>query len=372
MAPTPSTIGPSYKGSRLRIENPSAGRASRNVQSLVPRGYKMVANHGSYIVVERTTGQQAPGTRPAGFMGPIAPAPGKPAAQAATAAKAGGPATTPQQVWLDGVLVTVKLGADGQTYTATPVSGKGAGAQGVRPTAFDALDGQSIEETNPFLMSHAVGAVAGMGPTSAANHMSIKAGVQWLAELSAKDPGAYASMLQKLYNAGYLSKSDLAQAAGHWSASAGQAFALAARDTAVVNTTTSGLNTTLDDFLKSKAGAAAALEADNGKGPYVPVPRNYTDPEDIKATAKGAAEDVLGRQLTAAEEAKLTARFRGLEDAKYNAIDAAGVQGKNASVTDPGSGQISAFVSGDGHEQEAANFRAAEYGLSLKRLFGLG
>jgi len=371
VAPTPSTIGPSYKGSRLRIENPAAGRASRNVQSLVPHGYKLVENHGSYIVVEQVDGQLAPGARPAGFVGPVAPAPGTRAATAAAtaAAKSTTPGTT-NQVWLDGRLVTIKLGADGQTYTATPAQG-GKDFQGARPTAFGALDGSSIDPSSPFLMGRASTRPTGfVGPVATnASHMTVSGGVQWLAELSSKDPGAYASMLQKLYNAGYLSKGDLAAANGHWSAAAGQAFAEAARDTAVVNTTSSGLNTTLDDFLNSKAGAAAAAEGASGAA-YKPTPRSYTDPEDIKANAKTEAEKVLGRQLNDAEEAQLVSHFRALEDAAYDQVDAAAGNG-GARYTPPGMGQVDAYVEGPQHAQEAADWRAAGYGEALKGLIGL-
>ena len=380
MAPLPSTIGPAYKGSRLRIPNPAAGRASRNWQSLVPRGYKAVENHGDYIVVERVDGP----TAPPGYDVRKTGAENAAAAQKKAADQKAPTAAANKPVWLDGKLVTVtiKTGPDGtETYTATPVDGSKAGPAGTRPSAFGALDSQSIDPTSPFLMNRGATRPPGfMGPVAeSANHMTVSGGVQWLAQLSTKDPGAYQAMLTKLYNAGYLSKQALNEAAGHWSAAAGQAFALAARDTAVVNTTEAGLNTTLDDFLQSKAGAAAAAEAASGsqKQAYQPVDRKYTDPEDLKANAKSVAEKVLGRQLTAAEEGQLVGHFRSLEDATYNQIDAAGrAQYDNpgapgATVTPPGQGQIDAFVDSPEHAAEANQYRAAEYGLALKQLFGL-
>lgn len=290
-------------------------------------------------------------------------------------------AATGRKAWVDGQYVTIQEQQDG-TWVVTP-NGKDPKKDGstvTPPSAFSALD-SALPEDAPFLMGYTTGAGPGgrqWNPSMSLqlrqpgrNILTVGGGVAWLAELSTKDPGAYAAMLQKLHDAGYLSKQALAQAAGHWSAAAGQAFAEAARDTAVVNTTAVGRETTLDAFLKSKAGAGAAAEAAGGRAAYTPVDRTYTDPAYIKAAAKSAAEDVLGRQLTSEEESKLTARFRSLEDKKFDTIDAAAGNG-GAVVTDPQpAGQIDAFVTDPEHAQEGANYRAAEYGLALKRLFGL-
>lgn len=279
-----------------------------------------------------------------------------------------------EQAWIDGHLVSVVRNADG-SMVITPVEGGESQKIGA-PSTFDALDGTAVDEKAQFLMGMRVGTgqpvtfgnlFSQLGAVNK-NIMTIRTGVAWLAELSTKDPGAYQAMLDKLHNAGYLADADYSAAAGHWSSAAGTAFAKAARDVSVVNTTTDGQNTDINTFLDSKKDALA-----NGKSAaYTPVDRTYTDPEYIKGAAKSAAEDALGRQLTPDEEAKLTARFHGLEDKKFDAIDATRGQG-GASVTSPEvSGQVDAFVSGGEHEQEAANYRAAKYGLVLKQMFGLG
>lgn len=278
-----------------------------------------------------------------------------------------------ERIWVDGKLVVVTKNSDG-TYTSKPADKPSADPSpyGV-PTAFDALDGQSVDPAAPFFMGYVTrsqtgGSATGMPApgTVTRNMMTVGASAAWLAELSTKDPGAYQAMLDKLHSAAYLSDADYAAAAGHWSAQAGQAFALAARDTAVVNTTVQGHFTTLAQFLDSKQGALDAAKA----GSYTPTARSYTDPEDIKASAKTEAEKVLGRHLTSDEEAQLVSHYRSLEDAAFDQIDAA--QGKGgARYTPPGVGQIGAYVSGPEHEQEAANFRAAGYGMALKRLVGL-
>lgn len=237
-------------------------------------------------------------------------------AQASTAARA----TVAQQVWLNGKLVTITPTTDANgttTYSANPVGG-GPGTPVSPPTAFDALDGNALDPAAPFVMSWSMpkGAEKSMGGMFAAqkNMLTVGAAAGWLAELSTKDPEAYQVQLDKLHSAGYLSDADYAAAAGKWSSAAGTAFATAARDVAVVNTTVTGAGTTLDKFLDSKQGAADAAKA-KSKTPFQPVRREYTDPEAIKATAKSEAQQFLGRGLTDAEEAQLVAHFHGLESA---------------------------------------------------------
>lgn len=278
------------------------------------------------------------------------------------------PKAGPQQIWLDGQLVTIQADENGN-WTTTAVKG-GAQDTMVRPTAFDALDGNEVDPKAGFLMGYTPG--TGERPVAKKNMMTVGGAAAWLASLSTKDKDAYGAMLEKLRNAGYLSNADLIAAAGRWSSAAGTAFTLAARDLAVINTTEQGRGETLAQFLNEKQGVYDASEEGGGKPEYVPVARSYTDPEDLKAAAKGAAEDVLGRQLTDEEEAKLTARFRGLEDAAYDKIDAAGRDGTvGARYTAPGMGQVDAFVEGPEYEQEVADFAAAGYGQALKRLFGV-
>lgn len=286
-----------------------------------------------------------------------------------------------QRVWLDGQYVTVTVGPDGTWTTAQVTDPSKPGAPAQSPSAFDALDGNQLETSAPFLMGYKFGDPT--KPTDIANPfaqltnvsrsvMTVGGGVAWFAELATKDPEAYQAMLDKLHNAGYLTDADYASAAGHWSSSAGTAFATAARDVAVVNTTTAGQNTTLNNFLDSKQGALEAKKAASSAAAYKPVDRQFTDPEDIKATAKTEAQQVLGRELTPGEESQLVGHFRGLETAMYDTIDAAGKAGGPATFTKPGSGQIDHFVDDGAREQEAANFHAATLGQALKNLLSGG
>jgi hypothetical protein len=400
--PAGTSIGPTYADAdRLTFvpftpaQQRQLGRggagATEKIRSFVPRGFTLdhVANGGMYL--RSTSGSYAPsGPTVAESDQVVAANQRKAADQKARVDKA----FEVQHVWVDGQYVTLAPVVDAQGnltgYTTTTVGGKTSRTLAV-PSAFGALEVSQIDETTPFLMSHWQNGTPGTpGPvtgkpsaggmfsnvfhslaTSGPGILTIGGGVAWLASLATKDHGAYEAMLQKLHDAGYLSDADLAEAAGHWSAAAGKAFALAARDTAVVNTTPAGRDTTLDEFLVSKAGAYAAGQG-AGKAPYQPVQRSYTDPAAIKAAAKDQAAQLLGRQLTPAEEGELVGHFRSLEDAKFDQIDSAGRAGTAASVTDPSApGQIDSFLDSGPREQEQADFRAAQMGQVIKRLFGV-
>jgi hypothetical protein len=207
-----------------------------------------------------------------------------------------------QRIWLDGQLVTVQVSPDGLTWTTTPTNGGKAGTEAI-PTAFSALDGAELEPTAPFLMGYKTrtgetqtpGPTSRLGGASTRNMLTVGGAAAWLASLSTKDQGAYAAMLEKLRNAGYLSQDDFLAAGGKWSAQAGRAMALAARDTAVVNTTAEGRDTTFTQFIDGKQNVYAdSLKAkeEAGKQPYVPTERTYTDPEDDQGRG-----EVRGRSL---------------------------------------------------------------------------
>jgi hypothetical protein len=392
--PAGTSIGPTYSDAdRLTFVRftPAQQRALRSgglakARQYVPRGFTLdhVANGGMYL--RSTSGVYAPsGPTVAESDKVVAQTKAKQAAQQQQIADA----YKVQHAWVDGQFVTLTQDAQGN-WIAAPVGG-GDKRPLATPSAFAALDGESIDETTPFLMSHfrlgspstpgvATGKPSQGGMfanllhtlgTGAEERMTIGGGVAWLASLSTKDPGAYQALLDKLHNANYLSDADLASAAGHWSPQVGKAFARAALDVAVVNTTDAGRNTTLDEFLTSKQGAYAAGQG-AGKGPYVPAERRYTDPTTIVGTAKNAAAQLLGRQLTPEEEQQLTGHFRGLEDAAYDQVDAAGRQEQNARFTPPDlGGQVDTFLDSGPREQEQANFRAAQLGQAIKRLFGV-
>lgn len=277
-------------------------------------------------------------------------------------------------VYIDGHQATVVVDANGN-WTVNYTDGTKTGHL-TPPSAFGALD--EIDPSAPFVMSNyqlgpstkkvGLGNVLGQLGQKVANGgrnlMTVEGGVQWLANLANKDHEAYDAMAQKLISAGYLTQADYLAAGGGYSNKVGKAFADAASELAVVNATPDGTNTTLDDWLQSKiAGGAGAGTT------YQPVQRSYTDPEDLKAAAVSTAEKNLGRRLTPEEESQLVAHYRGMEDAAYNAQDAAGRQGQNATFTSPGQGEVDAFVGSGPREQESANWRTAQYGEALKQLF---
>lgn len=341
-----ASVGPTYNGTTVNIPKPS-GRSAR---SLVPPGFELVEDAGDHITVRRAGGPAAPAGTPG-----------------ITEAK-----QFPQTIWLNGTQVTVTVNADG-TWTATPVGG-GAPIPTAPPSAFDALDGASIDPASPYVVTPGAARPPGViGPVAPREMMTIQTGVQWFANLSTADPEAYNVMLDKLLSAGYITRAEHTAAKGHWSAAAGQAFALAARDVAVVNTTPDGADVSLTKWLDSKQGTLEALEAEGGSGggKYEPIDRQYTDPEALAASSEGAAESALGRKLSDAEEAELTGRFRGLEDQMYDTIDAAAGNG-GAVITQPNAGgQIDAYLDSGPREQEQANWATAGYGQALLTLFGV-
>lgn len=215
----------------------------------------------------------------------------------------------------------------------------------------------------------------GVGPELGTNRMTIQNGVQWLANLSTTDKGAYQAQVNRLHDAGYLSDAQYASAISGWSSDAGLAYAYAARDTAVVNSTPNGANTSLTDLLAQKA--AAHKEA--AKKAYRPVDRSYTDPAAVVATAKSAAEAAIGRVLTDQEAAKLTSHYHSLEAAAYDQQDAVGRanaanptgQQRGATTMQPNvGGQVDNFLSSGPLAQESADFHAAQMGDALRRLLG--
>lgn len=291
--------------------------------------------------------------------------------------------------WLDGKRIRF-VGFDpdsgAPTYTlnnaGNPAEG-GTPYQLTKPTAYGALEAGDLADQNTrFVMSRGMQMFTpGTQPTgqgwdttngayartTGTNYMTIGSSLTWLAALSLKDPETYKAMVDKLHKASYLTDAQYAATGGGYSSIVGAAFARAGSDVSVVNGQGSTLS--LPEYLDQRSAGNDALAADGSSTKYTPVERKYTDPEDIKANAKTVAEQTLGRQLTDAEEAQLTGHFHSLEDAAYDMIDRA--KGKSYRVTPPGQGQIDAYVDGPAHEQEAADYRAAGYGLMLKQLFGL-
>ena len=294
-------------------------------------------------------------------------------------------------VWVDGhrMRVTQVDGAGNPTL----VSYDGLTNKPTAPpvqTAYAALDSSGVPDSGTqFVFSNGikvdpntgVEAMHEVGGRAAnplgQNRMTISNAVQWLAGLSTTDKGAYLAMVERLHDAKYLSDAQLVAAQGGWNSDVGLAYAYAARDTAVVNSTPNGANTTLTDLLAEKARAGKAADAKTAEASYTPVERSFTDPTAIAGQAKTAAEQAIGRDLTPEETARLTAHFHSLEAAKFDTIDSVGRANAahpndpqaSVTVTDPNvGGQIDNFLSTGPLAQEGANYYAGQMGLAIKNL----
>jgi hypothetical protein len=314
-------------------------------------------------------------------------------------------------VWVDGKLRKIVSIEDKNGTTLLTEELDGNKTQVALPTAFDLLDSQSIGDhaNTPFLMTRgrtdvfnptATSAMPGgafpnytpvrpgaLNPASAGeysqqanttatgqNQLTIQNGLTWLANLSVKDPQAYAHMVDQLHDAGYLDDSHYAVSGGPYSSAVGDAFTQAALETAVLNSggTEEGALTTLQDVLNKRATANKALQEKARAQAYTPIARHYTDPTQIVAEAQSAAQTALGRKLTDAEAQKIADHFHSLESSAYDSADAQGRQGGSYSITLPSdTGQVMAALNSPQYAQEQANYAVAQYGSGLRRLFGL-
>lgn len=194
--------------------------------------------------------------------------------------------------------------------------------------------------------------------TNATNMMTLAGGVTAFRALARRDPDAFNEILDLLVKAKYL-PADAARK-GVYTIDAGNAFAKAALE-ASENVTAESKDDFVS-FLHKVAGAAADAEDEQKKAAFQPVDRQYTDPTYLAATARSAAEELLGRGLTDEELARFNSRFRGLEDAKYNQIDAAGRAETAAKVTDPNAlGQADAYVRGPQFEEDRTRWQTGNY-----------
>jgi hypothetical protein len=208
------------------------------------------------------------------------------------------------------------------------------------------------------------------------NIMTVSAGVLWLRNLAARDKAAYNKLVVMLRNAGYLTGDDEALPLNGYSQQAGVAFALAANDLA--HAYQGGDTRTLmeyltergqgyADFLAQEEADAAAADA------YVPVERQYTDPATLRASAKAAAVEALGRKLTDEEEARFEAAFRAQEDTFYNQLDTARENETRFAAYAPDvTGQVSDFIDGDEFETERAANKIGELSQVFMQMMGLG
>jgi hypothetical protein len=208
--------------------------------------------------------------------------------------------------------------------------------------------------------------------------MTIAEGVQWLANLSSQNPQAYTQLVNELKHAGYTGQNGMADMiGGAYSEQVGLAFVKAAKDLSVMQQST-GSSMGLDDFLAAKTQAVK----DAAGAAYQPVARDYADNGTLQAAAKSAAEEAIGRNLTAQELATFEASFRNQQTGYFNQYDAAKKAQAEAAATGqsaPGpngvqpdsSGQASALVQGPGFQQDRANYQVQQYTQALAQLFGV-
>lgn len=197
--------------------------------------------------------------------------------------------------------------------------------------------------------------------------MSIAEGVRWLRQLSVKDPATYNNWVVAMRNAGYIDGRDEQLPLNTWSDVVGTAFAHAAKDAA--GAAAEGEERTLMELLEARGQGLKDYLAQEDA--YKPVDRDYMDPAALAATARSAAEEVLGRSLSDEEVARFNSRFRGLEDGAYDQIDAAGRAKQGARVAAPNaSGQAEEFIRGDEFNSDRGKQLVGTYMDSLNRLLG--
>lgn len=149
--------------------------------------------------------------------------------------------------------------------------------------------------------------------------MTVANALAWLRDLSVSNREQYNSWVVKLYDAGYLSESELKF--GAYTSVVAQAFAEAAHDTAIVNQSvgTGGSIVTLGDNLSAIAEAAteAGLNGPGGGGSTRVRVDQQVDDTTLRQTLKDTSRNILGRALSDAEEAALVGTFRAVE-AQWN------------------------------------------------------
>jgi hypothetical protein len=144
---------------------------------------------------------------------------------------------------------------------------------------------------------------------------TVAGGLQAFQNLAGSNVDDYNATVVLLWDAGLID-GDLADAGlGNYTPQAGSALAKAMATVSQMNN--AGNPITLTEYLESlKKSRQELLDQENQKKR---TPRVYTDPEELKQTAKSAAQQLLGRELSADEEKQFLSKFRGLEDSAYGA-----------------------------------------------------
>lgn len=207
--------------------------------------------------------------------------------------------------------------------------------------------------------------------------MTIADGLQWMVKLSNQNPAAYTELVKQLKHAGYYGSNPGDMIGGGYSEQAGLGFVKALKDLSVVQQA-NGVTTPLDEFLAQKTDAQKKAAEDA----YQPINRDYADPGALMATAKSAAEDAIGRNLSASELAAFQSSFHSKQVGYYNSVDASGKAQAGAKATGesaPGSsavnpsadGEVNALLQGDQFNQQRANYGVEQYTQALGQLFGV-
>lgn len=217
------------------------------------------------------------------------------------------------------------------------------------------------------------------------SEMTVAQSLEALAKLANTHPDRFNGIVNQLKHAGYNSSSSLtggtALTGGGWSSDVGIAWAKAANDLAMTNAmeAKNGLpQTTMTDFLAAKTAANAQQAIDR----YQPTERRYTDPGSLAAAARSAAQELIGRNLTAAELQAFDSQFHGEEDQVFNAEDSAGraqaaanAQGTSApgaSVTPPSAqGNLETMLQGSGFQGERSTWLGMQYMNAMMQSLGV-
>lgn len=393
--PVPASVG--QASGEVFIRNPAAGSASRNVMDLVPDGYEFVRAAPGGIVVrpERPVSSNGGENRGSGAGRGTGSFYERVLNETAVRARISAPGQT-----VNGVLV-------GTIGEANEAETEQIGANAQTSSVFGPLNLSDIDPNGQFLFDRAAPInpatgertglaqsrgvfgsadslerqlTPGVTTTSGTNEniMTISAGVLWLRNLAARDKAAYNKLVVLLRNAGYgtLSSNDAELPLNGYSQQVGVAFALAANDLAQANSGGDG-RTLMEyltergqgyaDFLAQEEADAAAADA------YVPVERQFQDPATLRASAKAAAIEALGRKLTDEEEARFEAAFRARENAFYDQLDSARENETRFAAFAPDvSGQVNEFIDGDEFETERAANSIGEFSQVFMRMMGVG
>lgn len=211
---------------------------------------------------------------------------------------------------------------------------------------------------------------------------TVAGGVEWLRDQAVNNKEGYNSLVAQLYQAGYLSESDVRF--NSYTSKVAEAFAEAAYDTVSVNAgrdagSVISLMDNLDNIIKGFDESGMGPNAKGGRGGAAQPPvrvDQYTDEATLRENVRSAAQAALGRSLSDEEEAAFFGAFRskekGWNDERHTA-ELNEFNGTAASVHDrPSAAAESAGYVREGFAQEKAGEDLASYVGVMNRMMGLG